>query len=205
MIRHAQERLDGSTLIVELNVSQRCAGKRVTDVVELARAELERSEKCPAGQVLLEGYAEGPVRALLPEFGERLERLDGETRIAIFHAFSELFATEGVTYGRAFVVNCTTPTLLFFGTGVETRTRVFRVPPPPPTPKGEQLAAAPLEPEPLEPEPLEPEPLEPEPLVTGECHESLEVGKTMWLGRDLSTGLMSGPSSLSTWTLGRSG
>ena len=42
-------------------------------------------------------------------------------------------------------------------------------------------------------------------MVTGTCDESLDVGTQVWTGRALATGLLAGPSRLTTWTLGRTG
>ncbi len=186
--RVIRERIEGSTLVVEVIQTGTCTPSAPAGSTELARVALEVNPSCPAGKALLE--VGGGERVLLPELAARLDR---RTMSELASALTEFSATNGNSYGRAFVVNCTDPKwLLVADRNGDPRAQLFSVPPPDAAP--EPAPAGPLE-----------DTLPRDALVTGTCTEPLDVGASVWVGRALSTGLLPGPSSLTTWTLGRTG
>ncbi len=188
--RVTHERVEGSKLVVEVFETDICASQDRTRTIELARVDIEVSPSCPAGKVLLE--VGGGERVLIPELAARLER---RAMSELRSALANFAAANRNSYGKAIVVTCTDPKwLLVVGGNTEPRAQLYSVPPPPRA-----------EPQPDDEGPIVPEPPPRDALVTGTCTESLDVGKTVWVGRAIATGLMSGPSSLTTWTLGRTG
>jgi len=186
--RVTRDRVEGSTLVVEVIETDICSPAAPTGSTELARVELEVSPNCPAGKVLVE--VGGGERILLPELAARLDR---RAMSELSSALTNFSATNGGSHGKAYVISCTAPKWLLVAAGSgPPRAQLFSVPP---------LNA---DPEPDPAGPMENTPPRDE-LATGSCTEPLDVGETIWVGRALSTGLLPGPSSLTTWTLGRTG
>ncbi len=176
--RSARVQRDGPALVASMTVERTCAGKTSSEVIELARGLLDDAPSCPAGQLLAEaGQGEAPFVVLTPfEHADAL----GEVK----RALTSLSQKPGVAFARAFVVDCAHPTFLLYGSGTAPQAELLRV-------EGGPLrasAAAAIAP------PAPPD-----------CTEPPRLGKEVWFGRHLSTGIFPGPSRLSRWRLGRTG
>jgi hypothetical protein len=186
-----REHVESASLVIDVVQDDICASGDPT-TIEIARVSLEQSPNCPSGKVFLE--TGGGPDILLPDYAARLDR---RALSELRSALGQFIAADRNTHGKAFVVSCTEPRWLLVATGnSDPRATLFTVPPPSPSID-----------EDADPSPggsME-DPPPRDAVVTGTCAESLDVGKQIWTGRSLATGIMAGPSRLTTWTLGRTG
>ncbi|MBL8937059.1 MAG: hypothetical protein JNM69_21050 [Archangium sp.] len=182
-----RETLDDGVLTVNAAYSAPCAERSSADI-EFSRLRVEARTTCPAaGTVVLEmGATERPMPA------DYAATLDERSRKDLTRTLQRVLSS-GMTSVRAFVVHCAKPKWLLVATHHA----------PPASDQEPRVSLYEVAPE--EPATAEPPPPPEQPLVTGTCDESLALGEMLWVGRQLSTGWLPGPSRLEQWTLGRTG
>ncbi len=202
--RDVHGRIDGASVLIEQHSSSgSCEGRSETTVTALAKIALPAAPSaCPIGQVVLRMWDRGHgSEDKHPAF---VASLTSEQRAELRHKL--MYFADGA---EAYVIDCPSaghgdyllvetvprseiPQLgLFVGNELLEHRQHPRV-----SFFDANGAALPV---------ATPPPVAALPSKSGDCSESLTPGRVRWLGRQLSTGQMPGPSRLRTYAIGRDG
>lgn len=201
MQRNVIARADGASVVIEQHSSSgSCEGRSDTTVTPLARITLPATPTaCPIGQVVLRMWSGGHgSEDKHPAFMASLtseQRAELRQKLMYFADTAEAFVIDCPSAGHGdyllveIVPRSEMPQLgLFVGNQllehrVHPRVTFFDA-------NGVAMAPAPIA---------------AAAASRGDCSESLTPGKTRWIGRAVTTGMMPGPSRMRTYAIGRDG